>query len=308
MNEERKEFNRRLEFNTHIHSKPSPHILEHTTYNPLTWLRMYMFPEPQHRVNLTDFLEHVEPGDVLLFASDNFYAFVQDFFTGSPYSHVALPFFYDPYLWRSQVRERNATNPDSNADFIIPEQKKLNHLMFAESMPEEGGVVDYTTGTVKDGPMVVLGIQRMVSFMIKYGYRIVWRRLNPDHRLISDEERILRTQAILRVMYRKRKFGFDAHASDLMSAAIPEVHVFPWFFIEGEFVHNSEAYCTQLTSEILMEMKVLRSDQKSKKTVDHCPGDFSEYNENLDYARNQFTGESNFFGPEILVDVDCYDI
>lgn len=297
-----------------LHSKPGPHVLHHTSYNPLTWMRTWMFPEPKLRVNFTDFIQFVEPGDILLFAADNFFAWMQDFWTGSPYSHIGLPFFYNPMLWRKQVRLREeqvaAGLVQEDAPFPVPSASECKVLMLAEST-SKSGLTDYSTGTDKEGVMCVIAAQRFVQYMIKWGYRIVWRRLNPSHRDISEEERVRRTQAVLRVLYRKRNFGFDAHAADLMNAAIPEVHVFPWFYIKGDFTHEGEAFCSQLTSEILKEMNVLRTGPYSKRTNDYCPGDFSEQVENLDTATYKVEHSENeiyhHYGPEILVDINCVD-
>lgn len=306
------------ELRHHLHTRPSPGIMHHSTHSPFTLLRMWMFPEPAKRIDFVDFLSFVEPGDLLMFASDNFYAFLQDFFPGSPYSHVALPFFYDPDLLRQQFSERKTeemeTGKDlSDRDFAIPVDNECRALMLAESMPKEDGIVDCTTGTVKDGPMAVLASHRFVSFMLKYGYRIVWRKLNPRYRTINDEERRRRLQAILKVLYRKSGNHFNSHVPDLLSAAIPEVHVFPWFFVKGDFTHSSETFCSQLVAEILMEMGILKKEGRAKKTQEYSPGDFSVEVENLDLGtfdpkHGKQASLHHFYGPEILVDVNRYHL
>lgn len=304
------------DFRHHLHMRPSSAILHHSTHSPLTMLRMWMFPEPALRIDFTDFLGHVEPGDLLLFASDNVYAFMQDFFTGSPYSHVAMPFFYDPDLLLSQFNQRKSeemsTGSDlSEKDFITPLQTECKALMLAESMPKEPGIIDYTTGTIKDGPMAVLASHRFVNFMLKYGYRIVWRRLNPRYRIISEAERKRRLQVILKVLYRKSGNHFNSHVPDLISAAAPEVHVFPWFYIRGDFTHSSETFCSQLVAEILMEMGVLKKTGSAKRTQEYSPGDFSVSVENMDMGtfdpqHGKQASLFHYYGPEIMVDINCY--
>lgn len=305
------------EFRHHLHMRPSSAILHHTTHSPLTLLRMWMFPEPALRIDFTDFLAHVEPGDLLLFASDNIYAFAQDFFTGSPYSHVAMPFFYDPDLLLRQFSQRKMEEATSgkdlaDRDFQLPLNTECKALMLAESMPKEDGIVDYTTGTIKDGPMAVIASHRLVSFMLKYGYRIVLRRLNPRYRTLSDDERKRRLQAILKVLYRKSGNHFNSHVPDLISAAAPETHVFPWFFIKGDFTHSSETFCSQLVSEMLMEMGVLKKSGRAKKTQEYSPGDFSVSVENMDLdsfdpKHGRQAALYHYYGPEIMVDINYYN-
>jgi hypothetical protein len=192
----------------------------------------YLCPPPKKRISIDRFLDKALPGDIILMSSCSFGAFMQEGFTGGAYSHVGV------VCWMYDGKKKT--------------------VCIAESTFAERDIVDFLTGEVKEGPMIVSARKRLKTYCKHTGIRMVWRPMNPDHRDYNHQL----NHDIWKIMSEKKKFGFPTTYTDyikLTAAAAPDVEVAPFCWLSPslhskEDEEEDEGHKTQFCSSLLAEI------------------------------------------------------
>lgn len=222
-------------------------LAHHIPRNPLQILRlleMGVLLRHEKRESLDEFLEKAQTGDILVMVSDNFYSWLQMFFTDSYASHVAM-------VYRDED----------------------DHVYIYESTLKEEGIVDVLTGREKDGPMLVDARHRITDAYAKGQLAIRVRHL------ILPEGM---THAMLRPIMHKymlchKSDRFDSNVVRLINGA--SAHWLPfasWLGLDRPDPHK--IFCSQMAAQLYMKMGLMRTDREARE---YSPSDWTDRRHNL---------------------------
>lgn len=222
-------------------------LAHHIPRSPLQMLRlleMGVLLRHQKRESLDEFLEKAQTGDILVMVSDNFYSWLQMFFTDSYASHVAM-------VYRDED----------------------DHVYIYESTLKEKGIVDVITGREKDGPMLVDARHRITDAYDKGQLAIRVRHLELPPGITHD----MLGRTMRKFMRRHRKNGFDSNPVRLINGA--SAHWLPfasWLGLDRPDPHK--IFCSQMAARLYMKMGLMHKDREAGE---YSPSDWTEHGHNL---------------------------
>ena len=182
-----------------------------------------------------------QTGDILLFGGSSVFGRLEEFFTATPYSHVAV-------FYRHPVSKQ---------------------LYVAESSPKDG-LKDFFTGRDLSGPRLVDARKKIAEYNTKYGWGVVVRRLRGRgvERLRADPMRML---ALLEWIKSQTGKPFEVHKVEMLGGYTHR----PLFHGSED---DCSWFCSEYVAALWMQMGIPMTGDRADV---FCPQDFMEEEEDV---------------------------
>lgn len=222
-------------------------LAHHVPRNPLQIMRLLEFGvllAHEKRESLDDFLKTAQTGDILVMVSDNFYSWLQMFFTDSYASHVAMVY-----------------------------RDEHDRVYIYESTLKEKGIIDEITGREKDGPMLVDAEKRIRDAYAhgQLAIRVRHLRLPPGvtHEMLAP--------IMFKYMKKHRNDRFDSNVVRLINGASYNWLPFSsWLGLNRPDPHK--IFCSQMAADLYMKMGLMRTERAPNE---YSPSDWTDNGHNL---------------------------
>jgi len=215
-------------------------------FDPCTLWGYWKAP-PLPEIDLDELCRTMRDGDILLFRANGLYAWMEDFWTDSTVSHVAM----------------GLRHPDTNEPLVV------------EATLGGERARDVRTKRVMEGPMIVPLAERVTTYLQHYGFDVRYRPLCPGERTdpqIAAERRRVVWDAMDNKL--RENVGFDSGPLDLMAANAHYLAFAPTCCWWPEATYNSRRaqFCSSLVAEQLQATGIMRPE---RPFCTYAPKDFA---------------------------------